>query len=120
MKFLIVDDEPDVLLLVKANVRRWGHEAMTADNLEDATRMCQEDGPDVLLLDVTMPEMDGPTFLQQLRAEDIEPPRTYLLSAIPPDQLTELAGSLGVGHVSKPFTAKGLREDLRDVLGDDE
>lgn len=116
MRFLIVDDEPDVLVLVKANVRRWGHEAITADSLDEARRVCHEEPPDVLILDVTMPGMDGPTFLRSLREEGAEPPRTYLLSAIPPDRLTELASALGVGHVSKPFTAAGLREQLAEAL----
>lgn len=118
MRFLVVDDEPDVLILVKANVRRWGHEAVTAATLDEARRLCAEDPPDVLLLDVTMPEMDGPTFLRSLREEGIEPAHVYLLSAIPPDQLTDLAGSLDVGYVSKPFTAQGLRAELASVLGE--
>lgn len=118
MRFLVVDDEPDVLILVKANVRRWGHEAVTVDNLDEARRLCAEEPPDVLLLDVTMPEMDGPTFLRGLRDAGTEPEHVYLLSAIPPDQLNDLAGSLNVGYVSKPFTAQGLRSELAAVLGE--
>lgn len=116
-RFLVVDDEPDVLLLVSANIGAWGHEATTASTLDEARAAIAVARPDILILDVSMPEMDGPTFLEHLREEGLAPAEVFLLSAIPPDQLQRIAEELGVGWISKPFTAPSLRDALQGVLG---
>lgn len=110
LRFLVVDDEPDVLALVRANVRAWGHECRTAATADDARRLIAEERPDVLLLDVAMPEGDGVELLHDLRRSGLEPEHVYLLSALPPEQLVELSSELGVPHISKPFTAPQLRD----------
>jgi CheY-like chemotaxis protein len=74
----------------------------------------------VLLLDVTMPEMDGASFLRSLRAAAIAPPHTYFISAIPADELGRLAAELDAGLVAKPFTGADLRTQLAAVLGEAE
>ena len=115
--FLIVDDDPDLRYLVNVALARWGHQAIVAPTIADARRICAEAKPDVLLLDVSMPEMDGPTFLASLRADALAPRDVYLLSALDPEELAELAGALGVRYLVKPFTLQALREGLADVLG---
>lgn len=115
--FLIVDDDPDLRYLVNVALARWGHEAIVAETIADARRVCAEAMPDVLLLDVSMPEMDGPAFLASLRAEELAPRHVYLLSALDPKELGQLAASLGVRYLVKPFTLQGLRDGLSDVLG---
>lgn len=118
-RFLVVDDEPDVLLLVSANVGAWGHEASTASTLAEAREAIAAARPDVLILDLSMPEMDGSTFLQHLRDDGLAPEWVFLLSAIPPDQLERTAEELGVGWITKPFTAPALREALAEALRED-
>lgn len=120
MRFLVVDDDADVRLLVRVYLQRWGQDVVTVGDLTEATRICAEDRPDVLLLDVTMPEMDGASFLRSLRDAAIAPPHTYFVSAIPPDELGRLAAELDAGLVAKPFTGADLRAQLADVLGDAE
>ncbi len=115
-RFLVVDDEPDVLLLVSANISAWGFDAATASTLDQAREAIADGAPDVLILDVSMPEMDGPTFLRALRDEGIAPDRVYLLSAIPVDQLEAMAQELGAGWIRKPFTAPSLRAALTSEL----
>lgn len=115
--FLIVDDDPDLRYLVNVALSRWGHTAIMAPTIAEARRVCAEAAPDVLLLDVNMPEMDGPAFLGTLRDEGLAPRHIYLLSALEPDELAALADSLGVRYLVKPFTLQGLRDGLVDVLG---
>lgn len=117
MRFLVVDDEPDTLLLVRANVRAWGHECLVAATAEEALVPLREAStrPDVLLLDVAMPGTDGPTLLGQLRASGQAPPVVVLLSALAPEELEVLAAELGVDWLSKPFTAESFREKMRAV-----
>lgn len=115
-RFLVVDDDPDILFLVEVNIRAWGYECLTADTAEAAVEICGRERPQALLLDVMMPETDGPTLLQQLREAGVAPPHVVLMSALPPDELGRLAQSLGAAHVSKPFSAAALREAFRPVL----
>jgi CheY-like chemotaxis protein len=116
MRFLIVDDEPEILLLVQANLRPLGHECLVAETAGDALAVCQEQRPDVLLLDVAMPGIDGPELLAGLRRQGLVPPQVVLVSAIPPHDLAELADRLGVAHLSKPFSAATFRTLLDDLI----
>jgi CheY-like chemotaxis protein len=63
---LIVDDEPDIRLLTKINLERDGHRIVTASNGSEALAAVQEALPDLILLDVMMPEVDGWAVLDQL------------------------------------------------------
>ena len=115
MKFLIVDDEPEILLLVQANLRPLGHDCLVAETAGDALAVCQDHEPDVLLLDVAMPGIDGPELLAGLRRQNLVPPKVVLVSAIPPRDLADLAADLGVSYLSKPFSAatfKALLDQL--------
>lgn len=114
--FLVVDDDPDLRTLLAAALARFGHHTVGAATVAEARRLCAEERPEVLLLDVTMPDVDGPDFLATLRAEGLTPPHVYLVSALEPDDLADLAASLGVGHLQKPFTLSSLREGLADVV----
>lgn len=114
--FLVVDDDADLRYLVHVAITRAGHRALSAASIEEARTLCAAERPDVLLLDVTMPEMDGPAFLAALRDEELAPPHVFLLSALEPDQLAALAGSLDVRFLLKPFTLQSLRTGLADFL----
>lgn len=118
--FLIVDDDVDLGYLVRVTVERWGHRGLVTTDLSEARRLCAEETPDVLLLDVTMPELPGPAFLASLREEGLAPPHVYLLSALDREDLSALAGELDVGFLVKPFTMQTLRADLAGVLGEDQ
>lgn len=115
--FLIVDDDPDLRFLVHVAISRWGQRTLMAETTDEARRLCADEQPDVLLLDVNMPDRDGPAFLASLRAEGLAPPDIYLVSALDPEELSELATALDVRYLVKPFTMESLRAGLSDVLG---
>ena len=116
MRVLVVDDEPEILLLVRANVEAIGHECRTAETAAEAEAALADDAPDILLLDVAMPGLDGPALLADLRRRDLQPPHVLLLSAIPPEELVALAVDLGVDWLSKPFTVAEFRQALARLL----
>lgn len=117
MRILVVDDEPEILLLVRANIEAVGHTCDTAETADDAVRaLTTDEPPDVLLLDVAMPGLDGPALLGDLRARGIAPRHVMLLSAIPPEELAALAAELGVDWLSKPFTVDEFRRSLAPLL----
>ncbi|HEX9235547.1 MAG TPA: response regulator [Actinomycetota bacterium] len=119
-RILVVDDEPDIVLLVQANVTAWGHECLGATSAAEARRICEDAIPDGMLLDVAMPHQDGPALLRELRADGLDPRRVTLLSAKPTDELVTLAEELRVRFLSKPFTLAALAAAVEALLADEE
>lgn len=68
-KILIVDDELDIVTLIKYNIEKEGHTAYMAMNGKDAIDMARKIQPDLILLDVMMPEMDGIETCEKIRSE---------------------------------------------------
>lgn len=66
-KILLVDDEPDILEIVGYNLKKEGFEVFTADNGKEAIRIAKAENPDLIILDVMMPEMDGMETCYQIR-----------------------------------------------------
>lgn len=67
---LLVDDDPNLVLLVKDYLEFRGYAVITADSGRAALAILEETVPDMIICDVMMPEMDGYTFVQQLREDD--------------------------------------------------
>ena len=68
-KVLIVDDEVKIRQLTADELKKKGFEVIEATNGEEGLQSALKDKPDLILLDITMPVMDGLTMLQKLRAE---------------------------------------------------
>ena len=66
-KILAVDDEKHIVRLVQVNLERAGYEVVTANDGKEALQKVQDESPDLLVLDVMMPYMDGFEVLQNLR-----------------------------------------------------
>ncbi|PTX15131.1 two-component system alkaline phosphatase synthesis response regulator PhoP [Pontibacter mucosus] len=69
-KVLVVDDDSDIVELLQYNLTREGYEVSTADNGKKAVEMAKQIKPDIILLDVMMPVMDGITACRQLREQE--------------------------------------------------
>ena len=69
-KILLVDDEPDILEILEFNLRKEGFEVTTAGNGEEGLAAAREVVPDLIVLDIMMPVMDGVEVCRQLRADN--------------------------------------------------
>ena len=69
-KILAIDDENDVLLIIKTALKGEGYEVNTASNGFDGLALAEDMHPDLILLDLRMPEMDGMEVLERLRDND--------------------------------------------------
>lgn len=119
-RVLVVDDEPDVLLLCRVNLEFEGYEVMeAADGVEAMTRV-RERRPDVILLDVMMPRMDGWQVLTELKADDeLRDIPVVMLTAKVQDQDQIRGWSSGASeYITKPFSPLSLSQVLDDVLAD--
>lgn len=68
-KILLVDDEPDILEILKYNLKKEGYDVATAGNGEEGIKQAEEFQPDLIILDIMMPVMDGVEVCRQLRAK---------------------------------------------------
>jgi DNA-binding response OmpR family regulator len=115
---LVVDDEPDVLLLCRVNLEFEGYQVLEASDGEDALARLAEEVPDVVLLDVMLPKLDGWQVLETLKAD----PRTrqvpvVLLTAKAQDEDRVRGWEAGAAeYVVKPFSPLSLSRILEDVL----
>jgi two-component system, OmpR family, response regulator len=115
-RVLVVDDEENVTHLVSSALRFDGFETVTADNGPSALAAVAEADPDLVVLDVMMPGMDGLGVLQNLRAAGSQVPVIFLTAR---DAATDRIGGLRAGaddYVVKPFSVEELLARVHAVL----
>ena len=112
---LVVDDEERLVSLVKAYLEQGGFKVVTAKNGRDALFVARQEKPDLILLDVMMPEMDGHEFMRVHRQERNTP--IILLTAKIEEDDKVLGLELGADdYVTKPFSPRELLARIRAVL----
>lgn len=115
-RILIVDDEPDILLMLRVNLEAEGYSTLLAGDGETALRRIAEERPDVVLLDVMMPVVDGWGVLERLALSDPRP-RVILLTAKSSNRDLSKARELGADeYVTKPFDPDVLLDTIEAVL----
>ena len=115
---LIVDDEPDIIMLLRLALEAAGYATVEASDGEEALEVIRAEHPDVVLLDVMMPRMDGWKTLEHL-PETGEHPRVIMVTAKTASRDHDRAIALGVDDfVTKPFEPEELLERMRRVLAD--
>ncbi|MDQ4108096.1 MAG: response regulator [Actinomycetota bacterium] len=111
-RVLVVDDEPDVLLLCRLNLQQRGHELLEASNGSTALELARERHPEVIVLDLMLPGMNGYEVLESLkqdeRTSDI-PVLVLTAKSLRADR--ERSHGLGAsGFLTKPFLPSDLCE----------
>ncbi len=120
-KVLVVDDEPDVLLLCRVNLEFEGYEVVEATDGEQAIEQARTEAPDVVLLDVMMPKVDGWQVLTALKDDEtLKDIPVVMLTAKVQDQDQVRGWSQGAAdYITKPFSPLALSQVLQDVLSTD-
>jgi DNA-binding response OmpR family regulator len=117
-RVLIADDEPNIVMSLEFLMRSEGYVVSVAEDGEQALQEIVEFRPDLVLLDVMMPKLDGFEVLQRLRNDSSLPqPAVIVLTARGRD--AEAAKGLALGadrYVTKPFATADLVAQVREVL----
>ena len=112
---LVVDDEKRILSLLKAYLEQQGFKVTTALNGKEAIFIARHEKPDLIILDIMMPEMDGFEFMRQHRKERETP--IILLTARVEEDDKVIGLELGADdYVTKPFSPRELTSRVRAVL----
>ena len=114
-KVLVVDDEPQIRTLLKATLARAGYSIVEASNAREAIASKSIDKPDLVLLDLGLPDRDGLELVGALAAE----PRSAVLVISARDQTEQKVAALDLGaddYVTKPFDTEELLARVRASL----
>jgi len=115
-RLLVVDDEPNILELLATSLRFAGFEVATATNGREALTEARRLRPDLVVLDVMMPDMDGFSVVRRMRGEGSTAPVLFLTAR---DATDDKVTGLTVGgddYVTKPFSLEEIVARIRAVL----
>jgi len=115
---LIVDDNPDVLDIVSELVSSHGYRAITASGGREAIEKAKSESPDLILLDINMPDMDGWSVLRTLKQEGLTNKIKVMMLTAYTDIGTDIFGLQDVvaGYVRKPFKNSELEQKMKEIL----
>ncbi|GEK47483.1 response regulator transcription factor [Bisbaumannia pacifica] len=117
-KVLVVDDEPNIVLSLEFLMQQAGFEVTTAEDGESALARVAEAGPDLILLDISLPDLSGFEVLERLR----QTPRgatlpIIMLTAHGREVEREKGLALGADdYITKPFSTQALVEKVKALL----
>jgi DNA-binding NarL/FixJ family response regulator len=117
-RLLLIDDDPNLILLVKDYLEFRGYEVTTAENGREALDILEKEMPDMIICDVMMPEMDGYTFVEQVRKD----PRTNWIPVLflsAKGQSQDRVKGLNTGadvYMVKPFEPEELVSQVEASL----
>ncbi len=119
-KVLIVDDEPNIVAALEYLLQRSGYDVRAAATGDEALRQVEDFGPDLVLLDVMMPQKSGYEVCQRIRErEDWRSIKIIMLSARGREAEVSKGLSLGADlYVTKPFSNAELVARIGDLLGE--
>ena len=117
---LVVDDDRLLLRLVQLNLDKMGIEVLMAEDGQEALRLATEERPDVILLDIMMPQMDGYEVMRRLKSvkETRDIPVVMLTAKSNPGDRQRSREMGAVAYITKPFRLEELRGTVSDVVND--
>ncbi|HCB99561.1 MAG: response regulator [Verrucomicrobiales bacterium] len=118
MRILVVDDEPDAIELIRFNLKASGYEVLTAEDGEEALAKARKFSPDMILLDVMLPEIDGLEVCKILRRDPATASLPIIMLTAKASEIDRVLGlEFGADdYVTKPFSPRELMLRVRNLL----
>ncbi len=117
-RILVVEDNPTNLKLVRDVLQFSGYVVIEATSGEDGVRLAHQEHPDLILMDLQLPGIDGTEALRQIRAADeggVVPVIAVTAFAMNEDRDRAYAAGFN-GYLRKPISVRGLQQKVRDLL----
>jgi two-component system alkaline phosphatase synthesis response regulator PhoP len=117
-KILAVDDEPDILEIIAYNLAKEGYDVATASNGVDAIKIAKEFRPDLIILDIMMPKMDGIETCRQIREiEKLKATFIVFLTARNEEFVEVMGFNAGADdYIAKPIKPRALISRINAIL----
>ena len=118
-KILIIDDSNTALVLMEYALKEAGYISLAASNVKEATKLIEKHSPDLILLDLSMPEISGYDFLKRKNELHIDHIPIIIVSAYDSVESIELARNLGaVDFIAKPIRLDVMMDKINIYLKD--
>jgi len=118
-RILCIEDEPDMIELIRLILMRHGFEVVGANGGLEGVRMIREELPDLILLDIMMPDLDGWEVYQQIKADEKTRDIPVIVVTAKAQNIDKVLG-LHIAkvddYISKPFTPDDLLESVQKVF----
>ncbi len=117
-KILIVDDEPDILEILRYNLQKEGYEVLSASDGEEGLRVAEREHPDLIILDIMMPKMDGVELCRQLRNKPAFSKTLIAFLTAREEDYSQIAALEGGGddYITKPIRPRVLISRIKALL----
>jgi two-component system alkaline phosphatase synthesis response regulator PhoP len=118
MKLLLADDEPDIIELLQYNLKKEGYEIFTASNGLEAIEIAKKELPDIIILDIMMPLMDGVVTCQNLRSIPELKDKIIILLSARGEEYSEIAGleNGADDYIKKPVKIAVLKARIKALV----
>ena len=118
VKVLIVDDSPTQIFTLKKLVEDWGHEALTAENGDQALQIARDEQPNVILMDVVMPGMSGFQTTRKLSRDQVTHSIPVIFVSTKDDEADRIWGMRqgATAYVTKPVNPELLFTAISDAV----
>lgn len=115
-KILVVDDEQSIVTLLQYNLEQAGYTVITAMDGEEGIKLAAEEGPDLMILDLMLPKLDGIEVCKQLRQQKVTVP--ILMLTAKDDEFDKVLGlELGADdYMTKPFSPREVVARVKAIL----
>ncbi len=117
-KILVVDDEKHIVKIVEFNLKKKGYDVFIANNGLEALEQVEKNKPDLILLDVMMPEMDGLEVCKRLKNDDRYKDIPIIMLTAKGQEIDRDTGiKFGANmYITKPFSPKLLLGQIEEIL----
>jgi len=117
-KILIVEDDRDIAEMVEYNLRKEGYETLSAFNGEDGVKLAKKESPDLIILDIMLPIIDGFEVCRILKKEQITADIPVIILSAKSQETDKIVGlELGADdYVTKPFSPRELIARIRAIM----
>src|SRR5580765_2140938 len=115
-KILVIDDDQGIRRLLDSLLRRKGYDVVLAENGLKGLELFRREHPDVIVLDLKMPEMDGLTVLRQIRSVDLKQPVIIFTGAGTPETEQQIRALRVTEIVEKDVSLDRLEDSLKRLL----
>lgn len=119
-RILVVDDEAVIAQLLSNRLKNWGYDVMVATSGKEGLKVAQKENPDLVLLDIRMPDMDGREVCARLRERnETSRSRIMFVTALGMPEQIEMGFLAGPDdYLVKPFVPQELRDRIEACLGE--
>jgi two-component system, OmpR family, alkaline phosphatase synthesis response regulator PhoP len=117
-KIFVIDDEEDIRDIIQINLRAEGYDILCYSSAEEALKGLESSVPDLFILDIMMPGIDGYEFCRRVRAADAWKQVPVIFLSAKSDEIDKVLGlELGADdYITKPFSVKELKSRVKAIL----